>query len=404
MEGCAHRMLVLGEAALCHTCMVNLAFAGRRTLGPERQVLSLSSRLASALDISTDLQLSRSFVMVTTDYSRGELQRLAYETLSKCFQQHEDEVLEIEILSPAIHPPDGFLMQDGLNLGITKEGLVLAYLEARHRFFKDEDSHNTSSALQATKVMLLFDPEHVTAANFRKRRLLRMKAEYDSQTGSVFHRALRRELCLLNTILTSPLHRQAKSPTLWHHRLWILDPLVSIELKQASQDQEAAFWRAEVTAVCRSGEQHPKNYYAWQYARRVMSRVNSLNIHDAIAQQVRDWCCRHPSDISGWSFLLFLLPGLQPVSRRRDLIKNVLDYAINLGLEQESLWVFIRTALAQGYFHEQDAELYQMVQDYGNTLKEIDTASAKSDQVSRTLNWINVYGQSAAATKTCSLA
>ncbi|KAF1849823.1 protein prenylyltransferase [Cucurbitaria berberidis CBS 394.84] len=338
--------------------------------------------------------------MVSAGPGRAKLQLLSYETLSQYFQAHEDEVVEIEILPPAIEPLGGILMQDGLNLGVPKKTLALAYVEARHRFFEGmHDSKLASSALQATKVMLLFDPEHLTAANFRKGWLGALEAEFKSYNPAVYHKALRQELCFLNSILTSPLHRQSKSPTLWYHRLWLLDLLASVELEKASEDQKATFWRAELTAVCKSGEQHPKNYYAWQYARRLMPKIVSPETNDEFARHVKDWCCRHPSDISGWSFLLSLLPRLHPVSKRQGLVRDILSYAINLRLEHESLWVFIRTILAQETLLGGRTEFDETLQNYNDDLGNAKKASAVSERVPRTLNWINTYREAIAVPK-----
>jgi len=320
-----------------------------------------------------------------------ELQKLAYETLSSYFYEHQDEVIEIEILPPAIEPPDGIIMQDGLSIGIPKKILVLAFLEARKRFF--EDMHNvedTAAALQATNVMLLFDPEHITAANYRKRRLDMLKGSAPTETGSAYHRALRQELCFLNTILTSPLHRQSKSPTLWHQRFCILDPLMRIELNGATEEDRTAFWLAELTAVCRSGEQHPKNYYAWQYARRLLSRIGSHDVRGDIGHFVKDWCFKHPSDISGWSFLLHVISAIWPVARH-SLLRNVLSYAIDLKAEQESLWVFIRVALAHESFSGPRTELYQTLQYYSKGLTMDEKDSALTNRVSSALRWIDEH-------------
>ncbi|KAF1940181.1 protein prenylyltransferase [Clathrospora elynae] len=332
--------------------------------------------------------------MLSTSPDIAKLQKLAYKRLSEYFQEHAEDVITIEILPPAIQPPDGVLMQDGLNLGVPKKILALAYMEARQRFFDNIKNGTTSStALQATNIMLLFDPEHLTAANFRKRRLLQLKNDTSLQAGSAYHKALRRELNFLNTILTSPLHRQSKSPTLWYQRLWILGPLVDIELKNASKNERAVFWRGELTAVCKSGEQHPKNYYAWQYARRLIPRIESPEISNEFAYDVKDWCRKHPSDISGWTFLLFLLPGMQPVSEKQNLLGDVLRYAITFTSEQESLWVFIRMALARETLCGGNTATYQTLQDHGKALGVIHEHRALSERVSQTLTWIDTYGQ-----------
>ena len=66
--------------------------------------------------------------------STAALQSKAYDVLTKYFSDYEDEVLNIEILPPAFPPPDGICMQEDFNLGLPKEILALAFLEARRRF------------------------------------------------------------------------------------------------------------------------------------------------------------------------------------------------------------------------------------------------------------------------------
>src|ERR1700753_4144206 len=75
----------------------------------------------------------------------------------------------------------------------------------------------------SSRIILLFDPEHITAANFRKRRIINLR-----QTSSArLPEAYAQEIHFLNSILTSPLHRQSKSPTLWFHRWWLVDQLLA---------------------------------------------------------------------------------------------------------------------------------------------------------------------------------
>lgn len=63
-------------------------------------------------------------------------QQIAYNTLTTFFTTHIDHVAEISVLPPGIEPQDGISMQEGPNLGIPKNILALAFLEARARFFK----------------------------------------------------------------------------------------------------------------------------------------------------------------------------------------------------------------------------------------------------------------------------
>ncbi|KAF1960450.1 hypothetical protein CC80DRAFT_294079 [Byssothecium circinans] len=74
--------------------------------------------------------------MTTSPPSNADLQTLAYNNLNTFFTAHQDAPVEIEILLPCFEPEDGLSMQDGPNIGIPKEILVLAFLEARARFFR----------------------------------------------------------------------------------------------------------------------------------------------------------------------------------------------------------------------------------------------------------------------------
>ncbi|KAL6707883.1 hypothetical protein ACN47E_003557 [Coniothyrium glycines] len=333
--------------------------------------------------------------MVITTSSQEDISKRAFESLNKYFTVHEDEVVAIEILSPAFQPPDGITMQDGLSIGVPKKVLALAYIAARQQFLANLNSDfSLPAALDATRVMLLFDPEHITAANYRKRRLNALKNGTFLEHRSIYHRALRQELCFLNSILTSPLHRQSKSPTLWFHRICVVEPLMSLELTGATEEQTSVFWRTELTAVCKAGEQHPKNYYAWQYARRFMAGRFSDNIDD-IGLFVKDWCCKHPSDISGWSFLWFICLSMRSIART-DLLRNTLDYAINLKGMQESLWVFIRVALAYETDVQSRAELSQILSYYNKDLQSTEYGSVLQMRVHTTIHWIEEHVSTAA--------
>ncbi|CAN9268198.1 unnamed protein product [Alternaria alternata] len=92
--------------------------------------------------------------MAIKDGQSNEFQKLAYKSLSNYFQEHADEVIEIEILPPAIQPPDGITMQDGSSLGIPKKVLALAYVEARHLFFMKDQGTQDLLAKMSTALML----------------------------------------------------------------------------------------------------------------------------------------------------------------------------------------------------------------------------------------------------------
>jgi hypothetical protein len=332
--------------------------------------------------------------MSKNDIAIAKLQTEAYHALSSHLEAHQKQIVEIEILPPAIKPQEGLLMEDGLNLGIPKKILALAFVEARKIFFgnsSNKDGHKL--AAQATKVILLFESEHLTAANFRKRRLLEFKSDNTPAGRLAYRKALKQEFCFLDSILTSPLHRQSKSPTLWHHRLWLLELFLPRAVETVPEHVRAEFWRTELKSVCKSGERHPKNYYAWQYARRLVERIDGMDATLECAQCVKDWCCKHPSDTSGWSCLLYLLPKVAPVSERTALVQKVMDYTLKLQLENESLWIFIRTIVAHKALQHGRAEFCAALREYGNEIKGIDRSRILLESIEHTLDWINKHGE-----------
>ncbi|KAJ8111854.1 hypothetical protein OPT61_g5647 [Boeremia exigua] len=337
--------------------------------------------------------------MAHSNSSAVEQQQHAYESLCRYLDEHEHEVIEIEILPPALEDPAGALLQDGTNLGIPKKLLVSAFLAARHIFFDNKNNSQTDSkAFRATKVILLFDPEHLTAANFRKRKILALK---DVDDMLVYQKALFSELCFLDSILTSPLHRQTKSPTLWHHRLWLLRMIAPLELKNASGKRIASVISAALGSVCKSGERHPTNYYAWLYARLLVSALGRVAaevdapfpfdwVVSAFSEQVCTWCFKHPSDISGWSFLLFLLMRLDPVDERDEIVEKVLSYASQIQSENESLWVFVRLTLAHPTLLENREALIKTLEE---SIKGTEPGCAYSEYVKQSLHWIKTSGR-----------
>jgi hypothetical protein len=219
-----------------------------------------------------------------------------------------------------------------------------------------------------------------------------------------YQNALHTELCFLDSILTSPLHRQTKSPTLWHHRSWLLRLIAPIELENASGKRIANIISAALDSVCKSGERHPKNYFAWQYARRLIIALGRVAaevdapfpfdwVVSAFSDRVCTWCFKHPSDISGWLFLLFLIARLDPVEERDEIVEKVLQYATKVKSENESLWIFVRNALAHPTLLDDREALIQTLRESADAATIADHGSAFSLRVQHTLQWVDTAGR-----------
>lgn len=243
-----------------------------------------------------------------------------------------------------------------------------------------------NAALSATRVLLLWDPNHITAASFRKRHLLshsrsrtaftpkfQSTTNHSAPPNASFLALLRSEFSFLTSLVTSPLPKAPKASTLWAHRLWLLrtfhaDVLVLFQQDQVngrevevnspgawtdegadgnSEDKAAMaknkevqteeptpissesarqrLYTTELHTVMRAADRHPRNYYAWGYARALFTHLTTLSptknpsptslilplsLALSVLRLVHSWCMTHPRDISGWTFLVFLIQRL----------------------------------------------------------------------------------------------
>lgn len=138
--------------------------------------------------------------------------------------------------------------------------------------------------------------------------------------------AIQRELRFLDSLVTSPLKKHSKSPTLWHQRLWLhqnyfphaIGNGITLEdtAVTATRSHVRDHWEDELAIVMKAGERHPRNYYAWQYARQLFALLQAdLDVTTRREQEVlvetlgrvKEWCFLHPRDVSGWSFLVWLM-------------------------------------------------------------------------------------------------
>lgn len=316
------------------------------------------------------LTMSRALDPDTMSSLGGDNLRTIYNDIVSALHTNTsgDDLLEIEFLGKSHPLPPGCnVLVDGNSIATTKAKLVQAFLVARQVFstcVRDCPEEKEKELCDATAVMLLLDPEQLTAANARKR----LVKKYEKRLKPEFEALLKKEMRFVDGYLTSRLHRHTKSPTLWAHRRWLREMS-----KKIGMQHDIGLDLKDVVLV--AAERHPRNYYAWSHMRWLIQ-----NCHDAptcvrnaspmpttdtgppkIVHVVKDWCTRHPSDISGFSFLLFWLFDAAgedlSTSARTDLCTSVctdvLQYAVSFKWTHESVWVFLRTAVASNYAKEE---------------------------------------------------
>lgn len=268
----------------------------------------------------------------------------AFDTVAKALAQSQGQthgaLLEIEILPKSHIPESGsFLLQDENALGISKAALVQAFFVARkmlqHHHSGEGARLSADDLLAVTSVILAMDPEHLTAANSRKRLIM-------AQSNKAMQlQLIGMDRFLVDSLLTSRLHRHTKSPTLWSHRRWLIQKAQSLGI----QPSVVADLRHVVMIAA---ERHPKNYYAWCHARWLTDLVcddrKADFVHDLV-KATKTWCFRNHTDISGWTFLSFLLVKLEG-EVGVGILDEALKLATSFGWTNESTWVFLRTLAA----------------------------------------------------------
>ncbi|KAM5348664.1 hypothetical protein ACJ41O_008488 [Fusarium nematophilum] len=283
--------------------------------------------------------MSRALDQGVKEALRNGDHRLVFEEISGALTQPSEELLEIELLGKShVHDPTSTLLRDGNAIAIPKLRLVQAFLVARKLFLRhmgDKESVSRDDISRSTAVMLLMDPEHLTAANTRKR-LIQTCQESDVDE------ALKAEKHFVDSLLTSRLHRHTKSPTLWNHRRWLLAQFRLHHLDIPVEDDLTSI-------VMISGERHPRNYYAWCHARYLVNCfvTPSPSPREALSHMIRStkkWCFAHHDDISGWQFLAFLL-GKQPPETSL-VFQETLKLTGSFKWRNESVWYFLRLIAA----------------------------------------------------------
>ncbi|KAL1884318.1 hypothetical protein VTK73DRAFT_12 [Phialemonium thermophilum] len=309
----------------------------------------------------------------------------AYDAISEVLSlSSTSDLLDIEILgSSHILGGETYVLRDGRAVGISKIGLAQAFFTARavlNKALRERTAAPSDEELMtATLVVLLMDPEHLTAANVRKRIIQR---RLSCSSGAEGRACVLLEKRVVDSLLTSRLHRHTKSPTLWSHRRWLVGCWQSLQMRVNVLDDI-------VGVVAVAGERHPRNYYGWSHARWLMS-LDVQTPSEEVLLATKEWCLRHRDDTSGWSFLCFLLTVTVSDDKSicSGIFREVLTLVMNLRWTNESVWVFLRTLAARGLLGDDAHAEFERA---CSRLIESTKDSAEQMRLQTCYSWYNTY-------------
>lgn len=301
-----------------------------------------------------------------------------YRCVADVLSTRHADLLDIEVLGPShALPGESFILHEGNAIAVPKFNILRAFLPA-YKVFKEHIGGQhvaRKELLRATSVLLLLDPEHMTAVNARKRHIRHVKEQNPEELDA----ALDAELYFTDSLLTSRLHRHTKSPTLWGHRQWLLE--LCIDRQRPVESLLAALEKL----IFVSAERHPRNYYAWCHARYLLGLVcrgsqgqstadggeqgqqqKTTDDLEKSTQTVKKWCFSHPDDISGWSFLMVLVeqqhrPQAATTRMAPALVSETLHLADAFSWRGESVWYFLRNMLRRSWLRDGDAGEFERV-------------------------------------------
>jgi protein prenyltransferase alpha subunit repeat containing protein 1 len=275
-----------------------------------------------------------------------------FQEISQALEQRHKTLLDLEILGQS-HTAnnDVVVLQDDHAIAVPKLRLVQAFVVAYklfHEYVESAGRIHKENIRCITSVMLLMDPEHITAANARKK-FIGSKAEQATDYSSL----LLDEKYILDSILTSHLHRHTKSPNLWNHRRWLMQ-----RLRDAGIVVDVGDDMRRVIFI--SAERHPRNYYAWCHARGLIDAgfADVLSV-PAMVEDTKKWCFSHHDDVSGWAFLAFLLR--KSPERVAMVFEETLRLTETLRWRNESVWYFLCVLISENSLREGRRETLQTV-------------------------------------------
>lgn len=103
-----------------------------------------------------------------------------------------------------------------------------------------------------------------------------------------------------------------------------------------------SLWDRELEVVMKAGERHPRNYYAWGYARDLLGELAEEGLARGAVGRVHRWCLQHPRDVSGWAFLEFLLREIGDEGEVRRVVWETREFVRKYEWRGESIEWFLK--------------------------------------------------------------
>ncbi|GMM34224.1 Ecm9 protein [Saccharomycopsis crataegensis] len=291
-----------------------------------------------------------------------------------------------QILEPAIDVPTKILQrfdpptptspiltfqENGvLEIIMTKKFFYGLFKECHDQFnqylHQEQERHDlgllTTDKLQelyyVTSGLLLTTPSSTTAVSLHWDVVLQTyKNHHQGASLGEFWEFLTLEISFVETLLTAKLSRVNKSSVVWllYKKLLALHCITLTNYDNSIDNHGFNFTNAMMkkilSVVIRSGETHPRNYYAWNFLRSVIHLVHShrdnISMMD-IYNKLYGFCRANPSDNSCWWVLLeLLLPDqssgefsikewgfiIEDISKTTSTVKNVGSFRFQVNNE-----------------------------------------------------------------------
>lgn len=159
--------------------------------------------------------------------------------------------------------------------------------------------------VDSSRILVILNPDHYTAWNFRKKHLLNIRdCKYDQRLN--FLQSIDYELSLTNLILSS----RPKSTQVWAHRTWLTIIFNSCKLELSPQYQKVCSnfnFKKQIQQTSKYLENYKRNYYCWKFR---LYLLNSLNLYHDLLYDLEftwSWIKIHISDASASHHIVQIL-------------------------------------------------------------------------------------------------